>query len=265
VQPPRTRNPDALGDQASPDVEAALADGVRPVVVLLPVGSVEPHGPHLPLVTDTLISEAAARRAVALLAERGVRAFVAPPVAYGVTDFARGFAGAVSVPPAALTAYLGAVVRGFLADARVAHVCLVSNHLEPAHDEAVRASLSGVESTGPVDPARASVASPLTRRWARTLSDEFKKGECHAGQYETAIVLACAPGLVDEERARALPALHVSLSESIRAGVDSFAEMGMRDAYSGTPAAATATEGEGLIERLATMVATEVAERLPPR
>jgi len=42
---------------------------------------------------------------------------------------------------------------------------------------------------------RASVASPLERRFARLLSDEFKRGECHAGQYETSIVLAHAPAL----------------------------------------------------------------------
>src|SRR5574341_743744 len=72
----------------------------EPCVVLVPVGSVEPHGPHLPLGTDTLISEAAAARAVPLLAKKGVVALIAPPIAYGVTRYAEGFAGAVSVPAA---------------------------------------------------------------------------------------------------------------------------------------------------------------------
>jgi len=81
-----------------------------------------------------------------------------------------------------------------------------------------------------------SVACPLTRRWARTLSAEFKSGACHAGQYETAIVLAAAPGLVDEAARAGLPEVPVSLSERIGAGVTSFAAMGLDRAYAGAPA-----------------------------
>ena len=251
-------DPHQLDEQTTAGLDAVLGDAGRPLAVLVPVGSVEPHGPHLPLGTDTLISQAAARGAVALLAARGVAALVAPPVAYGVTDYARGFPGAVSVPAEVLTAYLKAVVAGLLAEPRLAHVCLVSNHLEPAHDAAVRAALDGLP------PARVSVATPLIRRWARTLSDEFKRGECHAGRYETSIVLAAAPNLVDRARAAALPEVAVSLSESIRQGVDTFAAMGLSEAYAGAPALATADEGRALIERLAEMVAGEVLERLRP-
>src|SRR5262245_37769869 len=74
------------------------------VVALVPTGSVEPHGPHLPLDTDTLISEGVALGAAEELGKRGVDALVAPSVAYGVTDFAAGFAGAVSVSASTLTA-----------------------------------------------------------------------------------------------------------------------------------------------------------------
>jgi creatinine amidohydrolase len=47
-------------------LQARLAAG--PVVALVPVGSTEPHGPHLGLGTDVAISRAACERAVALLA-----------------------------------------------------------------------------------------------------------------------------------------------------------------------------------------------------
>jgi creatinine amidohydrolase len=233
---------------------AALLAGGR-VVALLPVGSVEPHGPHLPLATDTLISEAACLRAVALLeaARPGLRALLAPPVPYGVTDYAAGFAGAISIPGAALTAYLEAVAAALLA-AGFAHVCLVNNHLEPAHDAAVRA----VRGAG----GAVSVACPLTRRWARTLSAEFKSGACHAGQYETSIILAAAPELVDETARHALPGVPISLSREIAAGRTTFAAMGLHHAYAGTPAAATAAEGLDTLARLAEMICAEVLEAL---
>lgn len=236
------------------DVAALVAD-TRPLVILVPVGSVEPHGPHLGLGTDTVISQAAAVRAAALLEARGVLARVAPAVPYGVTECAARFAGAVSVPAAALTAYLGAVIDGFLGTG-ADHVCLVNNHLEPAHDGAVRAAVSGRER------ARATAACPLSRRWARTLSDEFKSGACHAGQYETSMILAAAPGLCHEDARAGLPEVRISLSDKLRAGITDFGEMGLTQAYAGAPARATASEGEDLLGRLAVMVATEVCEAL---
>jgi creatinine amidohydrolase len=234
------------------DVARVLAS--ERVVVLVPVGSVEPHGPHLPLSTDTRIGEAAAERAAARLAAEGVRALVAPSVPYGVTRFAEGFAGAVSVGAEALTPFLRAVVEAFL-EAGFAHVCLVNNHLEPAHDAAVRAATAGLG-------ARASVACPLARRWARTLSDEFKSGACHAGQYETSLLLAAAPDAVDRVAASELPAVSTSLSDGIKAGKASFRAMGIERAYTGAPARATAAEGHEMLDRLATMIATEVTEAL---
>ncbi|HVV82120.1 MAG TPA: creatininase family protein [Kofleriaceae bacterium] len=234
---------------------AALVGGGRPVVALLPVGSTEPHGPHLPLATDVLISEAACARAVGDLDARGIVALVAPAVPYGVTDCAAGFAGAVSVPPAALTAFLSAVADGLLAQG-LAHVCLVNNHLEPAHDAAVRAVAR---------PGQVSVACPLTRRWARTLSAEFKSGACHAGRYETSLVLAAEPALVDDAARATLPPVPVSLSQQLAAGVTTFTAMGMDAAYAGAPADATAAEGAELLGLLAAMVVTEVVEALAAR
>ncbi|HEX5131844.1 MAG TPA: creatininase family protein [Candidatus Krumholzibacteria bacterium] len=232
---------------------ARVTGGDAPVCILLPVGAVEPHGPHLALDTDLTISRAAAERAVPALRARGIVAFVAPDVPYGVTECARDFAGAASVPQPAVEAYLAGVIGGWQrAGAR--HVCLVNNHLEPAHDAAVRAAVAAC------DPAGASVASPLTRRFARTLSDEFRRGACHAGEYETSIVLAAAPESVREEISRMLPDVDVSLSDNLARGVDRFVAMGMRDGYAGSPARASAAHGDEMLARLAAMIVTTVEE-----
>jgi len=236
------------------EVAEILAAGTS--VAIVPVGSVEPHGPHLPLDTDTSISEACAVRAAARLEATGVRAVIAPAVPYGVTDYASGFAGAVGVPAAALTAMLHAVAASLLATG-FTHVCFVNNHLEPAHDAAVRKALEGLA------PGSASVACPLTRRWGRTLSDEFKRGDCHAGRYETSLVLA-AGGLVRPDFGK-LPTLGLSLSEAIKAGKATFAEIGMSRAYTGAPREATREEGEELYAKLVTMVETEIREGLALR
>jgi creatinine amidohydrolase len=233
---------------------AALLDSGSSIVALLAVGSVEPHGPHLSLLTDTVISIAVAQRAAELLANissRRIAPIVAPSVNYGVTDCAAGFAGALSISADALTTYLKAVATSLLqAGCRV--VCLVNNHLEPEHDRAVRAA------TGP----GVVVACPLTRKWARTLSAEFKSGQCHAGEYETSIMLAADASLVNESKRAVLPTVAVSLSQGLALGQTTFAAMGMNHAYAGSPAAATAEQGRDMIERLAEMVVAEVVDEL---
>jgi creatinine amidohydrolase len=238
-----------LGELTTEEVSEFVAR--PPTAVLVPVGSVEPHGPHLPLATDTILSETAALRACEALESRGVHTVVAPAVPYGVTEFAEGFAGAVSVPADVLTAMLRAIATRLLAEGW-SHVCFVNNHLEPAHDAAVRAAAEGL--------AGASVASPLTRRWGRTLSDEFKRGDCHAGRYETSLVLAAGSRVRDEYRS--LPGVGVSLADAIRAGKDRFRAIGMDRAYTGAPAEATKEEGDLLYEKLVAMIVGEVTEGL---
>jgi creatinine amidohydrolase len=237
----------------------ALLDDNKPLIALVPIGSTEPHGPHLGLGTDVLISAAACVRATELFARKGpLNAVIAPAISYGVTDCAQGFAGAISVPAPVLTAYLAAVCDGLLGQG-VRHVCLVNNHLEPAHDAAVRAVRDGRGN-------KISVACPLTKKWARTLGAEFKSGACHAGLYETSIMMAAAPELVDEAMRSVLAPVPISLSKNLEAGVTTFAAMGMDLAYAGDPAKASVEEGERMIQRLAEMVVGEVRESLglPP-
>jgi len=249
--PPASRN---LADWTTAQIGDALA--VRPNAVLLPIGSVEPHGPHLPLRTDAIISETAAARAAGPLSGAGIFAAIAPTLPYGVTDFAAGFPGAISIPAGVLTPLVAAVVKSYLADGWM-HVCLVNNHLEPAHDAAVRAAAAAFED------GAVSVACPLTRKWGRTLSEEFKKGNCHAGQYETSLVLAA--GVSPEFDFKSLPYIDTSLSDGIRKGQSTFVEMGLGRAYTGSPAGASATEGDALYAKLVEMIVTEVREGLARR
>ena len=235
--------------------ELAAAIANLPVALMIPVGAIEPHGPHLPLDTDVIISRAACTRAIPRIEAAGVRALLAPEVAYGVTDCADGFAGAAGVSAAALEGYLHAVMAGWLGNG-IAHVCVVSNHLEPAHERTVRAVAARFP-TG-----RASAATPLARRWARTLSDEFKRGACHAGEYETSIVLAAQADAVRAEVAKALPEVDISLSDMLKAGKERFREMGLDRAYAGAPARASAVHGEEMLARLAEMVAGEILDAM---
>lgn len=239
-------------------LDVARAAG-RPSAILWPVGSTEPHGPHLPLCTDTLLAEENARRSALRLRAEGIFAVIAPSLPYGVTDFAEGFAGAISIPAEVLVGLLVAGADRFIGDG-FDHVALVNHHLEPGQLDALEAArLRIAERHG---AQAVSFAKVVSRRWGSRLGDEFKSGACHAGRYEGSLMLATAPEMVDMRTARSLPALDISLSKAIAEGTAGFMAAGMARAYTGDPGAASAMEGDLLYSVLAEMVATEAREAL---
>ncbi|HZJ70059.1 MAG TPA: creatininase family protein [Planctomycetota bacterium] len=225
----------------------------RGCAAILPVGSTEAHGPHLPLDTDVTIALGMARRAAAALTHKGRACVVLPPLAYAVTDFAAPFAGTLSLPAATATALvrdvlLAAAARGFRP------VALANAHLEPAHVATLRAAVEAAAAS-PASRGAPFVFPDVTRRrLAERLTEEFRSGACHAGQYEGSLVLADDPGSVDETVRRALPPVEISLVDAIAAGKSDFVQAGGRQAYFGRPAAASAEEGRASFETLAALL-----------
>ena len=227
--------------------------GAATTVLLLPVGAVEPHGPHAPLDTDSIISAAVAEAAAReLAAEPGLRVLVLPPIRYGVTRYAAAFPGAVSISESTLEA-LVTEVCGSVREHGQPHVVIVNSHFEPEH---VRALRRAAERSG-------AVLLDLTRRRAaERLTAEFRSGAAHAGRYETSIVLAARPDLVDGERMRTLPPHFVDMPAAIASGKTDFVAMDMHDAYCGAPAEASAAEGASTLATLTTMLVELIREQL---
>jgi creatinine amidohydrolase len=225
-------------------------------VLILPVGSTEPHGPHLPLATDVIISDGMAIRAARELRRRGLPAAVLPVLAYAVTDFAEGFAGAVSLRFETARAMIADVLRGAIGHG-FRRIAVANSHLEPRHVESLVAAIEEVQAETGV-----AIAFPdkRRRRWAALLTDEFRSGACHAGRYEGSLVLAERPDLVRNSIRAALPEVDVSLTTAIRDGVTTFREAGGARAYFGSPAAASAEEGEATYAALVRMLLISLKE-----
>jgi creatinine amidohydrolase len=220
---------------AYPDLE-----GREGAVHLLPLGATEPHGPHAPLSTDTIISVGICRRAAERL--RGeVDVLVLPAVPYGVTRYGKDFPGAISISEDTLRSLVTEICEG------LDHVVLVNSHLEPEQVRTLR-----------------EIGRPLfdvTRRHvAERLTEEFRSGAGHAGRYETSLVLADQPALVDQERMRSLEAKMIDMPAAIRSGQTSFVVMGMDQAYAGAPAQATPEEGEQTFAALTDMLVELIRE-----
>jgi creatinine amidohydrolase len=223
-------------------------------VAVLPLGAVEAHGPHLPVGTDVWIAEAMAREGARLLAAAGVEVLVLPSIAYAPAPFADGFAGTLSIRPETLTELIVDLAAA-LGRRGVATLALANAHFDPAQVGALRAAVERIRERG----APRVVFPDVTRRaLAARLGDEFRSGAAHAGRYETSILLAERPDLVDDAARRALAAVPVSLSDAIRAGRADFAAAGLDAAYCGDPAAASAAEGRALVAELGRILAEAV-------
>jgi creatinine amidohydrolase len=234
-----------------------VLESPRTPVLLFPVGSTEPHGPHSPLATDPIISLGICERvAAALTDDPELVPLILPTLSYAVTRYTAGFAGAIHVGEETLQAMIVDVCTS-LAGSGFPHVVIVNNHFEPEHVQTLHRSIDALRDHG----VYVGYLDLTRRERARRLTEEFKRGECHAGRYETSLVLAQAPELVDREAMSSLPEVPVSLPTVIAAGLKDFREMGLVDAYCGAPAEATVEEGEAVYETLVEMT-VEIARAL---
>jgi creatinine amidohydrolase len=212
-----------LGELRWPEV----ADGPRRLLVV-PLGSLEQHGPHLPMDTDTRIAVAVAARACA--GRPGVG--LAPPVAFGASGEHAGFPGTLSIGTEALALLL--VELGRHASADWPTMLVVNGH--------------GGNAAAISDAARRLAAEGRAcHSWHAGLPGH-RLADPHAGRFETSLLLALAPGLVRLDLAAPgdVRPLAEIMPELRARGVRAVSPSGVL----GDPAGASADEGEVLLGQL---------------
>jgi creatinine amidohydrolase len=199
-----------------------------------------------------------ARAGAERLILRGRGVVVLPALPFTTARFAESFAGTLSLRPATATAVLADLAAG-LARHGFAVLAIANAHLDPAHLAALEVAAGQIRRD-----LGLPVAFPnLTLKpWAPRLTEEFRSGACHAGQFETSIVLAERPELVRDAIRSTLPTNPASLSRAIRDGKQSFEEAGGPRAYFGSPSQATAEEGRVTIEALGAILDEAVQAEL---
>lgn len=165
-------------------------------VLLLPLGSTEQHGPHLPLGTDTLLAEQVAE-AAALEVGDSLDVVLGPSLPYGISGH-HVFAGAASVRASTYQQVIHDLLAS-LSESGFGRFFLLNGH-GGNHD-----SLGVVAKSAPlelgVEVAVCSYWNTLTGHLADLDLDGAVPG--HAGMFETSLVLALRPELVDQSRAPA--------------------------------------------------------------
>ncbi len=234
-----------------PEIEAALAE--RPLV-LVPCGSTEQHGPHLPTSTDYLASLAVSDRVA-----REVGGLVLGGMQFGVTPIHMGFAGTVSFSSTTFEAVLFDMATS-LASHGVREIAFVNWH------EGNIASISTVASRI-TQELGLNVVVAQACYVAEELYGEAMGGLTHGGAIEAAAVLGIRPDLVHYDQLEPMtdspgerPADHARRGRAFQTVLRDIREISETGWY-GSSQRVSDDEGTALVDAVATVVAGELNAR----
>jgi creatinine amidohydrolase len=231
-------------------------------IVLLPLGAIEQHGPHLPLAVDWIGAEEIARRVAPHLRRGGYRPVLAPALPYGVSTLALDWCGTISLSAATLRRLIVEIVEALAAHGFRRFV-LANYQADPDHLRVIASAVRRLERNGRVQVLVAGFApdapaeNPMVNRRVRALMHSPEpRLEWHSGEMETAVMLSVDPRLVRRHAARRLPPARVDFAAALRRGVKRFREMdpGGRG-YFGSPALARADTGRRAMTLRARLIA----------
>jgi creatinine amidohydrolase len=234
-----------------PEVQEEIRNGRDMVIV--PFGSTEQHGRHLPLATDARIGDALGEKIAARLG-----AFVAPTVRFGCSEHHLAFAGTTSVSEETFQRVVVDVVES-LSRHGFARIVLL-----PTHGGNFGPLAKAVERVEPREGVRVLAFTDLGRfagvsfQSSSGFGIDPARAGMHAGEWETSVMLALAPELVKLERAK--QGFVGELAEAMAKvfeGIDALDENGVL----GDPRPATAEAGAKYIDDIVELACEWVREQ----
>lgn len=226
-------------------------------IAVLPTASIEQHGPHLPVMTDTLLCGTVARQAAELAAEQ-TPVIVAPVLCYGNSHHHRPFAGVLSLTSQTFMTAVTEVLEGFVLSG-FRQLVVLNGHGGNTDSNAV-VGLDFANRLGhPVkiatgaywDIARAALGEK------GLMASHLIPG--HAGRFETALVMAIRPDLVNQaglaqthDVSKAAQGLFSDLAGAM---VQVQGAWAASTGYTDHPATATPEEGQAMLEVIVRRVA----------
>ncbi len=156
--------------------------------IIFPFGTIEEHGRHLPLNTDTLIVYEVLKRV-----ERKRNVFFAPPVYYGVCTSTRQHPGTIGITPATLRRLVSDLLRDAYKKG-LRNFILISGHGGGLHMYCLKETAEILIEE--LDRIKISVVSPYDILFKELSGIADTPNDSHAGEIETSLLLSLAPELV---------------------------------------------------------------------
>ncbi|GAB4272468.1 MAG: creatininase family protein [Candidatus Rifleibacteriota bacterium] len=216
-------------------------------VVLIPTGSIEQHGPHLPLATKCFLSEAIAYEADANLKKEGINALITPVIPFMPCQSSFGFPGCFSMGARTFSDALYEIGYSFKREG-FSFIYFVNLSISP---DALKAVSVAVDDLNTLNDFKAYDPMPL---WNFSPNERLNKllseigidsaSELHGDVKETSALLSLDPGLVQSAMLSQLPSCKVNAAWEVLKGNFSFSEMGSDSGYLGTPSQANPDIGQ---------------------
>jgi creatinine amidohydrolase len=187
-------NPLEYGKLSWPEVARAVAEERVPIV---PIGTLEDHGPHLPIDTDVTLVEAICRGAATALAEEAV---LLPAIVHGYSPHHMDFPGTVTISWDTFCRYCTDVATSLVGHG-FKRVLLVNGHGSNQNLVEMAARLTMVEEPGCLVAACFYLAGPSSAGVIDDVRDSDRGGMAHACELETSLYLHLAPEAVDMDKA----------------------------------------------------------------
>jgi creatinine amidohydrolase len=228
-----------------------LSDSGRSLIVV-PIGSVEEHGPHLPLGLDTFAAEVYAQEIAPHLEEQGFEVILAPSIYYGVAQQALGFPGTLTIKPGTLTSLL-IDVGSALSNHGFKRLVMLNGHRDLEHMGAIGRAVesliaSGLDVVSVGFVSDSMITAACFRQGMEGISRSTRpEMEGHAGEWETSLALHSFPELVDRDIAQSLQPNVSYDTDAFRAETVNYQILSNGTGYFGSPAVATAETGRGLL------------------
>jgi creatinine amidohydrolase len=229
----------------------AELDPDRTAVFLLS-GPVEQHGPHLPLGSDLFQAKMVMEAIVERVAAEGRHVLVAPTLPYTTAVLSCTYPGSTSVRKRHAVPFFADVLNSFASNG-LRDIVVVSQHIDPPHVLAwEEACKRAAQETGAraIEGYERMVFDDLRTNSLRGLLRESANGDSHAGLFETSVMLAARPDLVDMGAAGKLEPAPMDFEEDLRRARD-FRELGNGLGYTGNPALSDPEIGRELVRRYA--------------
>ena len=165
--------------------------------ILIPFGSLEEHGPHLPLSTDTIQAYEIGKKASAR-----IPLFVAPPIHYGYCRSTSCHPGTVSITTSTLKGLMKDIVHSLYAQG-MRNFIILSGHAGGSH----RMTLQDAGEELISELSEAQIAIVIDYEIAKSVAIDLIETDqdCHAGEIETSRIMHSHPHLVKGKGIREYP------------------------------------------------------------